>query len=92
MKIEVVRDLVSERTRQEMLKAEGRFEFTCADDGLTSAQKFLILSEEVGEVAREVLGQERLARDTLGTTEALYKELTQVAAVAVAWMESLLRK
>ncbi len=80
-----------ERFEQERLKAEGRFEFTCADDGLSNAEKLAILTEEVGEVAQEVLTQEgrRLARDTVGTKKALRKELTQVAAVAVAWIESL---
>jgi NTP pyrophosphatase (non-canonical NTP hydrolase) len=80
-----------ERERQDELKAAGRFEFTCADDGLTLAEKLACLTEELGEVAQEVLTQEghRLARDTLGTKEALRKELVQVAAVAVAWIESL---
>ena len=82
----------NERMRQEGMKAEGRFDFTCADDGLTNAEKLTVLTEEVGEVAREVLTQDgrRLARDTLGTREALLNEVTQVAAVAVAWMEALL--
>jgi hypothetical protein len=31
----------------------------------------------------------RLARDTIGTPEALRAELVQVAAVAVAWAEAL---
>lgn len=97
----------NERMRQKEMKAAGRFEFTCADDGLTNAEKLTVLTEEVGEVAdehlalltgglgrvaREVLTQDgrRLARDTLGTREALLNEVTQVAAVAVAWMEALL--
>jgi NTP pyrophosphatase (non-canonical NTP hydrolase) len=84
----------NERYQQERLKAEGRFEFTCADSGLTNAEKFTILGEEFGEVAQEVLTQaeRRLARDTVGTREALRKELTQVAAVAVAWVEALLEE
>lgn len=82
----------AERERQEHRKAEGRFRFTCADGGLSLTDKFAILGEEVGEVAREALTNERhrLARDTEGTDAALYEELAQVAAVAVAWMESLL--
>jgi NTP pyrophosphatase (non-canonical NTP hydrolase) len=81
-----------ERIRQEKLKDEGRFEFTCADpEGLTNAEKLACLTEELGEVAQEVLTQEgrRLARDTTGTREGLRKELVQVAAVAVAWIEAL---
>lgn len=84
----------AERRRQEQRKAEGRFEFTCADDGLTNSEKLTILAEEVGEVAQEVLTQDgrRLARDTVGTPEALLAEVVQVAAVATAWVEGLQRK
>ena len=83
--------VVAERERQDVLKAQGRFEFTCADDALTNAEKLACLTEELGEVAREVLTQEgrRLARDTMGTKEALRKEIVQVAAVALAWIEAL---
>jgi NTP pyrophosphatase (non-canonical NTP hydrolase) len=91
-KLERVLTLVgSERMRQDVLKEQGRFEFTCADDGLTNAEKLACLTEELGEVAREVLTQEgrRLARDTVGTRAALRSELVQVAAVAVAWIEAL---
>jgi NTP pyrophosphatase (non-canonical NTP hydrolase) len=94
-KLERVLILVgSERMRQDILKEQGRFEFSCADDGLTNAEKLACLTEELGEVAQEVLTQEgrRLARDTVGTKEALRKELVQVAAVAVAWIEGLDRE
>ena len=84
--------VLRERNRQDILKDAGRFEFTCADDGLTLAEKLACLTEELGEVAQEVLTQEgrRLARDTVGTPEALRKEIVQVAAVGLAWIESLL--
>lgn len=87
----VLGDVHDERRRQEELKQAGRFRFTCADPGLSLTAKLAILAEEFGEVAREVLTNKgvRLARDTEGTDEALYAELKQVAAVAVAWMESL---
>lgn len=80
-----------ERRRQNRLKAEGRFLYTCADDGLTPAEKLACLTEELGEVAKEVLTREgrRLARDTEGSVQGLRKELTQVAALAAAWLESL---
>ena len=83
-----------ERDRQEQRKAAGRFRFTCADAGpgsMSNAEKLTVLVEEVGEVAREVLTQDgrRLARDTVGTRQALRAELIQVAAVAVAWAEAL---
>lgn len=88
---EVLLEIKHERIRQEELKAQGRFLFTCADDGLTNAEKLACLMEEVGEAAREVLTQpERpLASDTVGTAVALRRELIHVAAVAVAWVEAL---
>lgn len=81
-----------ERFEQERLKAEGRFRFTCADSELSHGEKLAILTEEVGEVAQQVLEQpdRRLAFDTSGSRAELRKELTQVAAVAVAWIEALL--
>jgi NTP pyrophosphatase (non-canonical NTP hydrolase) len=80
-----------ERLRQDTKKAEGRFRFTCADDGMTPEEKLTVLAEEFGEVATEtstMIGR-RQRRNSIGTPEALYKELVQVAAVAVAWAESL---
>lgn len=88
----VLGDVHRERMRQEELKEAGRFQFTCADrEGLTNAERMAILMEEVGEAAREVLTQDgrRLARDTVGTVEALRNEWIQIAAVAVACVESL---
>lgn len=89
--MEQVLQLVAyERVRQEQLKEEGRFSYTCADI-LPDATKLAILMEEVGEVAREVLTQPGLAiaHDTSGTRDGLQRELVQVAAVAVAWAEAI---
>lgn len=74
-----------ERARQERLKAEGRFDFTCADPALGHLAACAVLTEEVGEVARAVMGREGLVRDG----GDLRKELVQVAAVAIAWLEAL---
>lgn len=84
----------TERKRQEHLKATGKFEFTCADVDMTDYERFAVLGEEVGEVAKEVLTQadRPLAHDTAGSRTALRKELVQVAAVAVAWVEALGRE
>lgn len=86
----VIARVVRERHRQDDLKAEGRFRFTCADDEMSNVERLACLVEEVGEVAQEVLTQKdrRLARDTEGTDEALREEITQVAAICVAWLES----
>lgn len=88
---EVLAEVAEERARQEEMKAQGRFQYTCADEGMNNFERFAVLGEEVGEVAREALTLPgiRLARDTEGTVQALRKELIQVAAVAVAWAEGL---
>lgn len=52
----------------------------CSGAGITDTTKMAVLSEEVGEVARAVLDR---------TPDRLRVELVQVAAVAVAWLESL---
>lgn len=85
-----VLDIVKERRRQEQLKAEGRFRYTAADAGMSNTERLACLTEEVGEVAQEVLTQagRRLARDTEGSVEGLRKEITQVAAICLAWLES----
>ncbi len=83
-----------ERQRQQTLKAEGKFRYTCADWELGHAECALILVEEVGEVCRAVLNVKSLGIDPYSpSTEAaklcqLQDELIQVAAVACAWLES----
>ena len=52
----------------------------CSDPDLPTPVKVMVLTEETGEVARAVLE---------GDPQALRAELVQVAAVAVAWLESL---
>jgi hypothetical protein len=51
----------------------------CSGTGITPEVKATVLAEECGEVARAVLDHEPVY---------LRKELVQVAAVAVAWLES----
>ena len=84
--------VLQERTRQNTLKAQGRFRYTCADAELSNAEKVCILVEEVGEVARAVLGQpERpLVMDQEGSKEELKREIVQVVAVGLAIVEGLL--
>jgi NTP pyrophosphatase (non-canonical NTP hydrolase) len=87
---DAVHAILAERRRQDKLKAEGRFKHTCADDGMGNSDRLACLVEEVGEVAQEVLTQKgrRLARDTEGSEEALREEITHVAAICLAWLES----
>lgn len=87
-----------ERQRQDRLKEQGKFRFTCADDGLIDSEKYVVLGEEFGEVGRAVLNELALSTDysempesaqSLMVLTQLRKELTEVAAVACAWLESL---
>lgn len=52
----------------------------CSSTDVEPIVKAAVLAEECGEVARAVLDQDN---------EGLREELIQVAAVAVAWLESL---
>ena len=53
---------------------------SCASNLVAPSTKQMVLSEECGEVARAVLEKD---------PPKLRKELVQVAAVAIAWLESL---
>lgn len=52
-----------------------------------SPERYLILAEEVGEVAKEFNDAKVEGREV--DAAALRKELTQVAAMAVAWIAAL---
>lgn len=92
-----------ERERQEELKKAGKFLWSCADNfvmvsgqerHITEAEKGVVLGEEFGEAMREVtdaiiaLDKQDFAQAE-SNLSSLRKELIQVAAVAVAWVESL---
>jgi NTP pyrophosphatase (non-canonical NTP hydrolase) len=74
-----------ERLRQETLLNLGKFKWTCADSEVGAALKLAVLVEEVGEAGRATLGES----GAVGDGGNLREELVQVAAVAVAWLESL---
>lgn len=84
----VLHDIYRERIRQDILKAEGRFKFTCADP-IPNTERLTILMEEIGEAARALLEMHRLVNDVHGSN--LRKELVQCAAVIVAWIEGIER-
>lgn len=83
----VLRDVMIERARQDNLKAAGRFQYTCADPGMVDVDRVACLGEEFGEACRALLESRHAANDVHG--KDLRKELIQVAAVAVAWVEYL---
>src|SRR5580658_7380273 len=97
-----------ERLRQEELRKSGKFLWTCAshrhDPGSTVpvsyAEKLVVLMEEIGEVAREVV-EWGITTDKYAADPTLMKmpphreqyfrdrlrnELVQVAACCVAWI------
>ena len=79
----------------ERLRQEKKFTIsgTCAGHEMTVLHKYAVLAEEVGEATADVV--EIMAAASGGvykgtaTPETLRKELIQVAAVAVAWIESI---
>ena len=78
-----------ERRRQERLKAEGRFRYTLADVEASNTLRLGAVVEEIGEVSKNLLAREGLVTDGDPTLRALHTELSQVAALSVAWMEYL---
>lgn len=74
--------ITAERTRQrdKWNKPHDWGTGDCSSPDVASIVKVAVLTEECGEVARAVLD-----KDNAG----LRAELVQVAAVAVAWLESL---
>jgi hypothetical protein len=84
--------VVKERARQEMLCRGGKFSFTCADPEIPNGGKMMVLAEEFGEVAKAALEiyDPKPGQDEVAKTEALKIELIQLAAVAVAWAESII--
>ncbi len=93
---QIYQDIARERHRQNELKMAGKFAYTCADPQICDAERYAVLGEEYGEVGREIC--ETIGRKVF--TEAgerdylkrLRAELIQVAAVAVAWVESIDRR
>lgn len=73
-------DVYLERVRQERLRDEGKFSHTCAQPDCPNHLRFAALMEEVGEVAHAHLE---------GDPDEMRKELIQVAAVCVAWVEGI---
>lgn len=92
--LDVFAKIAAERDRQRGLFHAGKITFDCASTLPDPNRKLRVLTEEVGEVAQELEKLES-CRDRRGerfVIEDLETELVQVAAVAVAWLESLQTK
>ena len=92
-----------ERRRQDELVRKGKFLWNCASPGIPWAEKIAVLLEEVGEASRVVV-EWMISRDKYAADpqlkvmpphrEAYFRtrlktELIQIAAVCVAFAESL---
>lgn len=94
--IRILADIVGERIRQEQIGRDKRRAgddwSTCADPEMPGGDpmRYLVLAEEVGEVARAILERPTIVHlgDPL-PDEHLRAELVQVAAVAVAFIEAI---
>jgi hypothetical protein len=87
-------DLVlKERLRQNALVESGVLPFNCADpmidQGGDHALKLTVLGEEFGEVSKEAYELSIFEKELEDPEEKLRTELIQLAAVAVAWAESI---
>jgi len=90
---DILHMVLQERARQDALVAAGKLPFNCADpmidQGGDHALKLAVLGEEFGEVAKEVYELSVFESEAEDPLQKLRTELIQVAAVAVAWAESL---
>lgn len=82
------RKILAERVRQNEIHPDKN----CAMPHVSSGYKGLVLVEEVGECAKEgmiIMDTPRTDPEHQAAREKLKTELVQVAATAVAWLESL---
>lgn len=82
---EALQDIHRERDRQRDLKEAGKFKYEPSDLELSHDQRYTILGEEFGEVGHEL--NEGIVKTI--DKKKLRKELVEVAAVAVAWIEAI---
>jgi|SRR5579859_6031151 len=82
--------LENERHRQEKLREAGKFTYTCASVEMTDLERYTVLGEEVGEIGHELNGGIGVGK--WPNRDRLRKELVEVAAVCVAWIEALDRE
>lgn len=88
MRTTILQRIWLERLRQKQLLREARILFDCASPVVDENRKLRALLEEVGEVAKELDRIEAMPSIRHARND-LRDELTQVAAVAIAWLEAL---
>lgn len=86
--MEVFVRIAAERQRQRELFRAGQITLDMASPAPDANRKLRVLVEEVGEVAEALDVLEAMPKNR-NARRLLHAELTQVAAVSVAWLESL---
>jgi len=89
--LEVFAAIARERVRQRELLRAGKITFDVASTIPDDNRKLRVLVEEVGEVAQEIDDLEYAKHSAVkkAVTARLKTEIIQVAAVCVAWLESM---
>ena len=81
--------IAQERLRQRELLREGKILFNCDSPIVSDDRKLRIATEELGEIAKAIDDVEFTGgKSKYHTHEDIRTELTQLAAVCVAWLES----
>ena len=86
--MDILERIASERVRQKKLFADRIHHFRVDAPVVDWTRKLRVLAEEVGELAEAIDRLERNPRSKV-LKKHFVEELIQVAAVAVAWLESL---
>lgn len=79
----------AERDRQDELFRTGKILYNCASRTVDPSRKLRVLIEEIGEVAEAIDMLEQTKSRRHATGDHFCTELIQVAAVSVAWLESI---
>jgi len=90
----IIEAITCERARQQQLMRDGKFRQTCASKFIGDGTRLTILAKAFGEIARGVCEVDPFLHlsfppaATREHDEKIKTELIQLAAVAVAWLES----
>ncbi len=91
IKAEILNAVLFERQHQRALLREGKIKFDCASPIVCNDRKLRVAAEEHGEVAEaiDLLENAKSDKKRKAALSHLFDELTQCAAVSIAWMEAV---
>lgn len=87
LRTQILSVMLLERARQPRLRDQGHFRWTLDEPDCPDAVRLACLTEELGEVARAMLGDSGAVTDG-GDLE---HELMQLGALTIAWLEFVVR-